>query len=122
MKRVAVLTTNGELKFTDIEKKAELEELRKLVAGNIEMVPYTRDEEETLIVYANEEGEIKDLPGNYVGANVVIRLGFYAGGFCTLYGDLVVCNASGKSLTKKQQDLIQKQYNEAKKEYAEDDE
>lgn len=124
--RVAVFNTKAELHFVDLPKTKgdddKLSQLQKLVDGSIEYVPKILHEDNKLIAFANEEGMNKELPGNYVGSNALVKLGFYAGDFCTLFGNLVVMKDGEKSLTKKQEELIRKAYEDALLEYGDDEE
>lgn len=102
---VAVIKTDGQIEFQQIHRgeRTMLEDMQKIVGGNITYFPHHQGYESPLHAVGNDEGMLIPLPYNGVASATLEQLGFYQ---TDVFGDIFIIGKDDKSLTTKQKTAI----------------
>ena len=123
----AALFRAGRPKYEEVllAKKSDscLDALQALVGGNIEIVPHKKASGAQWVAYANEDGMGLDLPSNFVAWGTLLYLGFPGRGTVipgAYFGNIVLCKAKSKSMTKEDFLALEGAYSKYVKELGEE--
>jgi hypothetical protein len=114
----AALFRAGRPKYEEVllAKKSDscLDALQALVGGNIEIVPHAKASGAQWVAYANEDGMSLDLSSNFVAWGTLSFMGFPGRGTVipgAYFGNIVLCRAKTKSMSKEDFETLEGAYN-----------